>query len=209
MALLSSNVALAGVQRRTVTISACEAPPNPQPTLGPIESNSGSAPVPVVVLTTITLFPVPMNTGDPYPHFPTGKGIPSGIFYPGFGTGSRAARPTGYPKYRNHTHHHHPTGASDTNSVPFFTLTNTGTLPLPTPTASPDFTFTNTGSLVPPGTISTACPDMSSTSQSSSSTTPEPEVESYSVAAPPTALATYPSYRRRRVQRAGKLREGS
>ena len=209
MALLSSNLAMAGLQRRTVTISACEASPNPQPTLSvPIEPNGGSTIASVVVLTTITLLPVPMNTGDPYPRFPTGKGIPSGIFYPGLGTGTGAARPTGYPKYRNHTHHHHPTASSGSNSVPFFTLTNTGTLPLPTPIASPEFTLTNTGSLALPNSISTDCPDMSSTTQSSASMTPGPETESYSAPSPSTALATYPSYRRRRVQRTGRLREG-
>ncbi|KAE9374753.1 hypothetical protein N431DRAFT_438170 [Stipitochalara longipes BDJ] len=168
-------------------------------------------------MTTITLVPIPINTAsdDSYPHFPTGKGIPSGIFYPGFATGSRAARPTGHPRYRNHTHHYHyPTGSSRTDSIPFFTLTYTGTLPLPTPisTASPEFTITltNPGSLVLPSTISTDCPDMSSSTQSSSSTTPTtPEFESYSAASPSTALATYQPYRRKRAARASSLRKGS
>jgi len=224
MALLLSNLATAGVQRRTastVTITACEASQTPQPSpVPPLESSGESAPVPVVVLTTITLLPEPTNTAseDPFPHFPfpTGKGIPSGILYPGFGTGTRCSRPTGHPRFRNHTHHthhhHHPTGYSNTDSIPFFTLTYTGTIPLPTPilTVAPVITITNTGPLILPSSISTDCPDMSSTAQISSNTTSVvPELESYSAASPSTALATYPSYRRRRAARAGGLRNGS
>jgi hypothetical protein len=201
MALLLSNLALAGVETSTVTVQACETTTSTQTILVPqLESTSGSAPAPVVVISTVTLIPMSANpaSGIFHPSFPTGKGIPSGVFWSGYATGSEHARPTVYPKCGNRTgnhthHHHHPTASINTNTtltkIPFFTLTNTESILLPTlpPITPPELTLTNTVSL-PLNSISTDCPDMSSTG---------PQV--YSTAVPTTKMFdTIDRLRRRR-----------
>ena len=184
MALLLSDTASASGRKRTVTIEACEATTSitsgikaavasPEILLAP---SNASIP-PVVIMSTVTVIPMPVGTvsGVFYPGFGTGTGVPSGIFWPGFATGSGAARPTGCSNRNgtgNHTHHHHnSTRTSSTSSrIPFFTLTNTGSVPLPTlistitpeiSSATPEISSTiipTTSTLQPSSTTSTATP---------------------------------------------------
>ncbi|KAH8798916.1 hypothetical protein F5882DRAFT_394870 [Hyaloscypha sp. PMI_1271] len=217
MALLLSDVVSAAV----VTVTICESTPSFASTLVfPLESTSGSPPAPVIVISTVTVLPMPVSTAPGIFYssgMPTGKGIPSGIFFTGHRTGSGAARPTGSPKYGNHTHHHHPTssGSSSSNStstkIPFFTLTYTGTLPLPTlsSTMTPEFETTGKGSSLAPYMTSTECPDMPSPTQTSPSTTPTTrQLQSNSANSTPTLVATSPYYRRKRATRRRQLVDG-
>jgi hypothetical protein len=198
MALFLLDVSFALVARRTITIAACEATSSSASasTVPLLETQNSGIATPVVVVSTVTVIPMPLNTapGVFYSTL-TGHGVPSGIFWSGYATGSERFRPTGHPKCRNHTRHHNPTHSTGSKStlskIPFFTLTNTNSLPLPTllPTTAPEFTLTNTGSLPLPNLNSTACPDMSSTTSQAIPTTGIPEVTS--VASVSSILGAY------------------
>lgn len=131
----------------------------------------------VIVISTVTVIPIPATTapGVFYTGIGTGTAVPSGIFWSGYLSGSGSAYPTG-SRRTNSTQHHNQTSSLPATSFPFFSLSNTASIPAPTV----------------PSTTTTShdLPSSSSTTFSSEYTSSAPRTTSTSVRDDPTIVDT-------------------
>ncbi|PVH76801.1 glycoside hydrolase family 5 protein [Cadophora sp. DSE1049] len=102
---------------------------------------------PAVISSSFAVSPVSSSTQTPsgisFPSFPTGTGVPAGIFYTGYGSGTGTGTGTSYPQptgfvgkngTSNGTYHHPVTSRpfnSTSTSIPFFTLNDPASTPAP------------------------------------------------------------------------------
>lgn len=181
--LFLSHPAAAQYQKRTVTINACES----KATIAARSSNQFlenanepivSSAMPTVVLSTVTVIPMPIGTfggvtysgvststdipaGIFYPGAASGSAFPSGVFWSGYSTGSGSPHPTG----GNRTHHHtkNSTASSSTSSaLPLFSVLDTSSIP--TPTSTPSSSTKKAQTTQVPTTFSSILPKASPTS---------------------------------------------